>query len=358
MNSIIGLTEIITYILFAFLVGHVALQFVPTSKKPLIEIPKIALLMSILGTILFSLGPVFQVVFYFSESVGFAQTIVSVFTDFQVGKAWIFISFMATFLWMTIHAGGTKYLQAALLLLMVLGVGYASHVTSLDFWPGFISHTIHFLIVTLWGGILLHVAWFSKGTKNMAPFLKWFSPFAIACMVIIIVSGFVIMLYVVEVGEYVSAWGLSYGQLLLLKHISIIPIVAFAWINQRLSKRNNPIGYNAKLWLRAESFFIIIIFYFTSIMGTYSPPHDLDVTLLSEGAGPLIGLISKQEITVPLVANISFSFEGMALLTMALFFLCMIFASLYRKISAWIAVLFGVSFIIALFAGLILSIDF
>ncbi|MDF2791656.1 MAG: hypothetical protein K0S80_4758 [Neobacillus sp.] len=237
MNVMIPIAEIGNYIVFSILIGHVALQFVPDSHKPNINISRSILLLSTLGIFVFTLGPIAQTISYFSDSVGITLAIFSVLTDFQVGHAWIFIGFMSVFLWMTILVNGTKYLQALWLLLMVLGVGYASHVASLSFWAGFLAHSAHFLMVTLWTGILIHVAWFSKDQQKWPLFLRWLTPFAVACIIVIILSGFTLMIYVFEPKDYVSSWVLPYGQMLLLKHISIIPLV-FAFINGVLTRKS------------------------------------------------------------------------------------------------------------------------
>ena len=188
MGYVIPILEFANYLLFSILVGHVALQFVPEANKPKIIIPKPVLLLSTLGIIFFSLGPIVQTVSYFQSGVGLPLAIKSVLYDFQVGRAWIFIGFMATFLYMAILLNGSKYLKVILVLLMVLAVGYSSHVASLSFWAGLLSHSIHFLIVTLWIGILIHVAWFAKDESNWSRFLRWFTPFAIICLIIIILS--------------------------------------------------------------------------------------------------------------------------------------------------------------------------
>lgn len=66
---------------------------------------------------------------------------------------------------MTILLNGSKYLQALWLMVMVLAIGYSSHVASLSFWYGLLAHSAHFLTVTLWTGILIHVSWFSDAGK-------------------------------------------------------------------------------------------------------------------------------------------------------------------------------------------------
>ena len=138
----------------------------------------------------------------------------------------------------------------------------------------------HFLIVTLWTGILIQVAWFSKDKQKWSQFLRWFTPFAIVCIIIIGISGLTLMFNVVEPKDYVKSWVLPYGQMLLLKHISIIPVLVFAFINGVLSKKAATIpSFNPRPWIKAESFIILIVFYFTSVLGTLSPPHEVEFTV-------------------------------------------------------------------------------
>ncbi|OPX02495.1 copper resistance D family protein [Geobacillus sp. LEMMY01] len=358
MPFIVSLSEFFNYIFYSLLAGHVALSFVPDEKKPKIIIPKPMLLLSILGIIVSSFGPVLQVIFYFSDgSDYFNQKSWSILTDFQVGKAWIFIDWVATFLWMTVYVEGSKYLQAFWLLLMILAVGYASHVASLSFWTGLLSHSIHFLAVALWTGILIHVAWFSKNLHNWMTFLKWFTPFAIGCMVIILTSGFSVMLFVVDISDYINSWVLPYGQMLLLKHISIIPLLAFALINgillRRLSAQPN---LNIRAWLKAETIIITVIFFFTSILGTLSPPHDIDFTVKSEGASKWLEYLIGKTIITPVNLKPMFSIEGFFLILFGFMFLVMIFLSFYKKMKPYFAVVCGLLFIVCTYFGLMVSI--
>jgi copper resistance protein D len=355
MSVLVPLVEIGNYIVFSILIGHVVLQFVPDSHKPKINISRSILLLSTLGIFVFTLGPVAQTISYFSDSVGLTLAIFSVLTDFQVGQAWIFIGFMSVFLWMTILVNGSKYLQVLWLLLMVLGVGYASHVASLSFWAGFLAHSAHFLMVTMWTGILIHVAWFSKDQQKWPQFLRWFTPFAVSCIIIIMLSGFTLMIYVVEPKDYVSSWVLPYGQMLLLKHISIIPVLVFAFINGVLTKKAAIIpSFNARSWIKAESFIILIVFYFTSVLGTLSPPHEVDFTVKSEGASKWVELLLVKDIITTLNIGLSINFLTVFLITIALIFLVLIVVS-FKKIKPLVATFFGMSFIIAMYFGLMFS---
>jgi copper resistance protein D len=357
MSFFISITEFGSYLLFSFLVGHVALQFVPHANKPERTIAKPVLLLSTLGIIILSLGPVVQVISYFQESVGLALAIRAVLMDFQVGKAWIFIGFMSTFLWITLVINGSKYIQALWLFLMIIAVGYSSHVASLSFWSGLVSHTVHLLLVTLWTGILIHVAWFSKGQPNWSKFLRWFTPLAFGCFIIIIASGLFLMLYVVEPKDYVKAWVLPYGQILFLKHISIIPVIVFAFINGVLTRKSlKNSSFNPRPWIRGESILLFIVFYITGILGTLSPPHEVEFTVKSEGASKWVEWLIGKEVLSTVQIGLTMSFQTVLLIIASFLFLILILFS-FKMVRPIIAVVFGVSFIIALYFGLMFSLS-
>ncbi|MEH6996540.1 CopD family protein [Neobacillus drentensis] len=355
MNVLIPIAEIGNYIVFSILIGHVALQFVPETNKPKIIISRNILLLSTLGIFVFTLGPVAQTISYFSDSVGLTLAIFSVLTDFQVGQAWIFIGFMSVFLWMTILLNGSKYLQALWLLIMVLGVGYSSHVASLSFLVGLFAHSAHFLMVTIWTGILIHVAWFSNDQQKWHKFLRWFTPFAIVCIIIILISGVTLMIYVVEPQDYVRSWVLPYGQMLLLKHISIIPVLVFAFINGVLSKKAATLpSFNPRPWIKAESLIILIVFYFTSVLGMLSPPHEVEFTVRSEGASKWVELVLGKDILTTFNIGLTANFLSILLLLISLIFLSLIVSS-FKKVKPIVAVFLGCSFIFTMYFGLMLS---
>lgn len=355
MNVLIQIAELGNYLMFSILAGYIALQFVPEESKPKINVPKSVLLLSTLGIIICTLVPIVQVISYFKDSVGLQQATMSVLTEFQIGKSWIFIGFMATFLWMIIYVKGSKYLQALLLFLMILGVGYASHSASLSFWKGLFSNTTHFLIVSIWTGILIHISWFSKNHSNWLKFLRWFTPFAIVCLVVIFISGFIMMVPIVEPKDYVKSWVLPYGQMLLLKHISIIPVIVFAFVNGFLVKKAMKHStFNPRPWLIGESILLMFVFYFTAVMGTLSPPHTIDLTVISEGASPWVEWLLGIDIIVPLHVQFTPFFQTILLIIISFVFLAMIIVS-FKNRKPYLGLLFGVSFMAAVYMGLMLS---
>ncbi|MED4778442.1 hypothetical protein P9306_18285, partial [Bacillus atrophaeus] len=51
--------------------------------------------------------------------------------------------------------------------------------------------------------------------------------------------------YVVDIKDYAKCWVLPYGQMLLLKHIGILPLLAFAFINGVLIRKTKALSlYN------------------------------------------------------------------------------------------------------------------
>jgi len=357
MSMIVPITEFITYLLYSLLVGYIVLQLVPEKMKPAISMSKRTVYFILLGIILFSIGSVFNIIFYFQNAVDFKLAAYSVFVKTEIGKAWLFSSMFAIVLFLNIVGNGKKIINVITLLLMISTIGYAGHITSLDFWTGFIFQSLHFLMVTIWSGILFHVAWFSKETTNYTNFLKWFTPLAIGCVIIIFVSGIVLMLKVVKLEDYTTAWLLPYGQMLLLKHITIIPVLFFAFINGFLIKKS--IGnstYNIKNWLKAESIVLTLVFFFTGVMSTKSSPHEVDLTIRTEGPSEWIERIMGIVIVPTMKLNFFASTEGLMLIGMSLLFLVLLVLSFLKKINVMLPIMFALCFIITMYIGLMYSV--
>lgn len=357
MQQIIPLTQYVSYMLFSYLVGYVVLQFVPDSSKPSISISKPSLLLAVLGIIILTFLPVVEVISFFSTDGLFSLIGYSILTEFQVGIAWLYGSFFAVLLWMTIYVSGSKYLQTILLVLMILSVGYSSHASTLNLWSGLFSHSIHFLVVTMWVGVLLHVGWIAKGNENWYNFLKWFTPFTISLFLITTISGIFLMLFVLQPDDYLNSWVLPYGQMLLLKHISIVPILAFALINGFLGRkvRQEP-NFNPRKWVQAETLILMLVFFITGVLGTLPPPHQINATVIQEGPAFWMEGILSQEIIAPFIVHFSPAFEGITLLFIGFTFLAMIILSFYKRLSPIIALGFGLTFIVATYLGLMFSI--
>lgn len=357
MNQLIPITEYISYMLFSYLVGYVVLQFVPPSNKPIIQVSKQSLLLSVLGIIILTFFPIIQVISFFSTEGLLSLKAYAILTEFQVGIAWLYGSFFAVFLWMIIYVEGSKYLQALFLLLMIISVGYASHSSTLVLWPGLISHTVHFLTITIWVGVLIHVGWLARCIDNWHSFLRWFTPISIVLFLLTTLSGIFLMFFVVEPRDYANSWVLPYGQMLLVKHISIVPVLAFALINGFLSRKTKQdSGFDAKKWVQAETIILMIVFFITGVLGTLPPPHQVNASIIQEGAAFWVELLLGQVVVAPFTVQFSTGLQGILLLVIAMMFLVMIVISYYKKMAPWLALGFGGLFIIATYLGLMMSI--
>ena len=356
MSYLVPIAEFVNYLMFSILVGKVVLQYVPESKKPKIEIPKSIFLLAPLGIMIFSFVPLLQVILFFKESVGFGTATLSVLTDFQIGRAWIAICVLALLLWIMIYFNSDKFIQAICLILMILAVGSASHVATLSFVSGIYSHSIHFLMVTIWVGVLLHVSWFSKDRNNWTSFLKWFTPLASFCFLVIIISGLILMYFVEQPSGYLNSWAIPYGRMMLIKHISIIPVITFALVNGILAKKSALLShFDPRPWVRVESIILLIVFYCTAIMGTLPPPHEVEQGITS-GSRPtwVQWLLAKQELAA-LKVELSPTVPSVLLIMLSLFFLMMILMS-FKKVNHVIAGILGIGFIITFYLGLMFSV--
>lgn len=344
MTFYLIVSETVLYLSFSILVGAMIFQLVPENHKPAIDIPRAVYFLSILGIIFASIGPLVQVIFYFIEALGFWQTLKSVLYDFEVGKAWMFTSWTGLLLYFLILFKKSRYIQTFLVLLLVIAVGYASHAASLSFWYGLTSHTIHFLGVTVWTGILLIVSFFSKDLRNWGKYLSWFTPAAILCLIFIIVSGFMSMKLVVDPKNYVSSWMLPYGQALLVKHILIMPLLVFAFINGILMKKQaeNPCPTTIK-WMKAESIFVTLIFIVTGALSIQSPPHDIETMIHTEGYSQLYKGFHPFPADGAVKLNIDFSFLAGGVLS-AIVVMLMVF-SFTRKNSVLLSIIGGILFV-------------
>jgi copper resistance protein D len=200
-------------------------------------------------------------------------------------------------------------------------------------------------------GILLQVTWFStKESNNWRSFLKWFNPVAIGCVVVLGISGILIMFKVVEPNEYLNSWAIPYGQMLLLKHISIIPVLAFAVINGILAKKAaiNP-SFQPRTWVRAESLLLLVVFFFTSRLGTLSPPHET-----VETAGWVEKLMGEN-LKTPFVLHFEPSLMGILLVCLAVIFLVLMVLVFKKRMKSIYSLFCSSAFIIFCYLGLMLS---
>lgn len=341
------------------------MQLIPDNKKPAIDIHKRWLQLCILGIVFFSLGPVAYLIYMLQEDVGWAVTTQNVFSTFEVGQAWTLTLIISLFFYAFVSVFPVlekkRYAAVSIVffVLLILTMGWAGHPASLEKIPGFIYHSMHFLAVSVWVGILLMVSWFSTNTENWLPLLKWFTPVAIISFIVTAVSGFMMMTIIIDIADYADMWMLNYGQALLLKHIIVIPILLFAFINGFLVKKQlqKDLSFNPKPWVKAESVVLIIIFSVTAFLGQQPPPHEIETMLKSNGAAPLFEYIYGSVVEPSM--NVQFEVTVMSglLAVLSIWFFVLMLASFIRKAPAILS--FAISFflVVSLYLSLMTSIQ-
>lgn len=267
--------------------GYFILSMVPSNYKPTIVVPQRLVLLWIIAIPICSFFPLHQLAIQNAAAfdMSYLDMLRSIVLDFNIGES---------FLWTLLGSAGLAVMALApafrkdrhmpkvafaLTLLLTVWLGYASHAASLSPIGGLIIHSGHFLTIIIWLGILFIVGWFSKDDNNWNAFLKWFSPLAIVCVLIALISGLTLMSFTTL--NYVNGFMLPYGQWLLLKHISIIPLLWLAFSNGFLYKKQAKklATFKPLPFVRVESLLAIIVLAFTAVMGQQAPPHDVTSTL-------------------------------------------------------------------------------
>ncbi|MFZ3579563.1 copper resistance D family protein [Virgibacillus sp. DJP39] len=384
MTVLVSLTEFILYTCFSVLIGALILLLVPENKRPSLHIPRKVLFL-VTGLIpLAALLPVIKTAEILSGSNGFWFVFKSVLFSFEVGKSWLFIALVATILIRVLLSKELKTNKNitifALILTALMLVGYtsSSHAATITEWQGFLYHTLHFLAVSIWIGLLLVVSWFAKNTDNWIAFLKWFTPVAIACLIVALISGLFTMTIDINsyddpaasiLKEYQNSLMFNYGQALLIKHVLIIALIIFALVNGILfRKRSKQPAFNPLKWARLESVFALIVFGVTAFMGQSWPPHEIFNLMKTHGASPLFNAIYSGDIVSHIqnatketsaLYHVTFSFglESSLLFLLGLLFLVItIFAAVKRQ-SIFVSAISSLLMVLALYIGIMVGIN-
>lgn len=350
MNWFIALSDFFLYVVLAFLAGDAVLRFIKTGKKPVIEVPKKLLLIALALVPVLLAAPVIQLVLLLAEGYGLPQSLIDVVTEFRAGQSYLFGVLIALAWFITVWRDGSAVVRAVWLLLTVLNVAYASHAASIAEWQGFLGHTVHFLALILWSGVLIHIAWFLKSGENWRTFLRWFTPFSIAMMAILIGSGIWLMLFFVAPADYASSWILPYGQLLLLKHLSIVPLLLAAFINAALSRSDAP----NSAWLKVESWMLLLVLLITAFMSKLAPPHNINETFRMEGGAPFVEWIAGPQY-IPVHAVWTPNIDGFLMMVIGLICLALQWLSYRKQLPEWLSFVFGLGFVVAMYIGLMFS---
>lgn len=359
----IYLSESLLYLCFSLLMGAFIIQFIPLRLKPEISIPKRLIQLSVLGIIFFSAAPVIRIILFLYEDIGLSLTMQNVLGGFEVGKAWNVTVILAIFFYLFVSLFPvlkSKVLAGISLtftFILLLALGWASHAASVTEWSGFVVHSLHFIAVTVWIGILLIVGWCSKNQENWISYLRWFTPLAISCFLTIMGTGLFLMTLVIDVNEYGDALMLPYGQALLVKHLTIIPVLFFAfingfWIRHKLQRQEqiNPIQ-----WLKFESILLFFTFVSTAVLGQQEPPHSIEITLRGSGPSEIFDYFYVGIIEPSMHLQFGLNILNTLFFIVAIIFMCIIVYSFRKKVPAIASFFMAMFCILSLYLGLMAS---
>ncbi|MFC3771677.1 copper resistance D family protein [Paenibacillus sp. GCM10012303] len=359
---IVYISETLLYLCFALVCGAILLNFVPVSAKPDIRIPGSLLFNAVIGIAVLSFVPVIKNTIFLTQFAGpFWEIFDDVLLDLEFGKAWVWMFILCTlFLALLSFRDPARYpLANAAAALLTLGLlfsyGWASHAAGQSESWGFLAQSFHLTAASVWIGLLIAAGWFAHGTARWSEFLRWFHPLAMICVLVIVGAGFVMMAFIVT--DYTNSWVVSYGQAMLIKHLLIIPVVAFGILNGFWFKskvRTNP-GFDPRGWLRAESVILLLVYAATAFMGMQRPPHDDPENPELPVPSALFRMIHGDGVSVDMQVGLGFQPLGIGLAALSLLLLYFIFRSGKRN-SPWAAVCFGVSFTVTAYLAVMLSI--
>lgn len=382
MTLFVSLTEFSLYICFSILIGSYILFLVPENIRPPLFIPKKTLYLAAGLIPLAALLPVISTAQILSADMGFWFIFKNVLFTFEVGKSWVFILLISTILIRVLLVKTLKTnkrlttLALVLTIFMLLGYTNSSHAATITEWKGFLFHTLHFLAVTIWIGLLLIVSWFSSSKDNWLTFLKWFTPVAVVCLLISFIAGYFTMGNDINsyddpnasiLQEYKNSLIVNYGQALVIKHLLIISLVLFAVMNGILfRKKHNQHSFNPLKWARVESVYALIVFGLTAFMGQSWPPHQIYSLIKAYGASPLFTAIYRGDIVNAIknadavhVFNVAVSFGFASYLLFLLGFLFMmitVFAATKRQ-SIFVSSIASLLMVLSAYFGIMVGIQ-
>ncbi len=241
MSGIVS--ELLIYIGGALWAGRLLLLFIAEDKKPAVgqlDGLACAALVSIVAGAGF---PLWRVVSYFQQEMDLSlrEALQAGLFEVRIGQYFLMVYFSALVALIIVFMKRILLIKRWLLLgitiPLFLGISGTSHAASKHGLLGLVLQTSHFSLMAFWVGVVFVIGWCARDSNHWLSFLRWFSPFAQLTFLGVIVTGFFLMRQSVPLSEYRNAWNVPYGQALLWKHLLLIPLLGYAFINGTLVKR-------------------------------------------------------------------------------------------------------------------------
>jgi putative copper export protein len=348
------------YLCLSILLGISVLALIPEEGKVKLAIPgNIGTLLAI-GVSFFAMVPIIDLATSLQEyrEGGWLSSFTYVITNIEGGRTWLLLLLLAFLYMVIVNTIHKKRVAASLGLLLVMAMivlqSLIGHSASMNSVQGAMFHTIHFLAVGIWSGILLVVSLFTTEEGNWQNFVGWFTKVAFGCMVWIALTGIVMSLTLTE--NLVSSWMFSYGQALLLKHLLFIVLLLFAFVNGFLMKslvEKRP-SFSPRRWWKVESLLVLFVYTITGYMTEQEPPRDISQMLSEHEPSLLFRTFTKMDGYGPLtlVPNV------MGLLFLIIGGVFLFFVWLMIKRNSVVGALFVSLMVVwSLYLGLISSVE-
>lgn len=236
----------------------------------------------------------------------------------------------------------------------IVSIAASMHAATLSF-AAFAAQAVHLLAVSAWLGVLLLVGWLARSGSEWASFYRWYTPLAIGCVAAVTASGILLMNEFST--KWISAWILDYGQVLLVKHLLIIPLLAIASVNALfIAPKAKKGGFDPRGWMRTESMLSLLIFIVTAALSRTAPPHDIEQTL--RYTAPSNWFLFWYEGAVTPETELTLTAEPMSLVLafMAAMFLGLIYLLYQRRVHPSLAFSTSLLFVAFGYGALMLSV--
>ncbi|WP_146813345.1 copper resistance D family protein [Halobacillus faecis] len=288
----------------------------------------------------------------------FLSSLIHVLTQLKGGQSWILLfslSGLHMVLLNTVKRPKIVYSFSLLIIVgMILTQSMTGHSANTNSFQGALFHTIHFIAVGAWSGILLVVSFFSDWEHHWESFVGWFTKVAIGCIVWVILTGVAMSLLLSE--SIVGSWMLSYGQALLVKHLLFIVLLLFAFVNGFLIKRlvAEDAGFSPKRWWKAESLLVVFIYTITGYMTEQETPHNIAQTLEQQEPSVLFRLFT----TVDGLGPLTLAPNLISIASLVLAFIFLLFTAVMVKRNSLSGTFFVSAMVVwCLYLGLMSSVS-
>lgn len=348
------------YLCLSILLGISVLALIPEERKVKLGIPRnISTFLSI-GVSFFAMVPIIDLATSLQEyrEGGWLSSLTYVLTNIEGGRAWLFLLLIVLLHVVIVKTIYKKRIAASLSLLLVIAMivlqSLIGHSASMNSVQGATFHTVHFLAVGIWSGILLVVSLFTTEEGDWQKFVGWFTKVAVGCMVWIALTGVMMSLTLTE--NLVSSWMFSYGQALLFKHLLFIILLVCAFVNGFLMKKlveNHP-SFSPRRWWKAESILVLLVYTITGYMTEQEPPRDISQMLNEQDPTFLFRSFTMMESYGPL--TLSPNVISVLFLIIAGVFLFLVW-SMVKKNSVAGALFVSLLFVCSLYLGFMSGIE-